>query len=314
MHAMITYRLLAPEELRPALRLVLDHGQTPPALLEEQVSVFLGYVRTCNLGVDRQWGAFDAGRMIAASLIVVSPGRSAILYLPRSRPRDRDEGVMVELLRRVVADAPAVGVKFIQAMVTPDAEHEISILSESGFRFLAELIYMERNANALFPKRAAADTLQWIPYNDARHALFASTIMATYEDSLDCPGLNGLRTIDDILASHRAVGEFDERRWFVVACEGTPIGALLLAHVPARDALEVVYMGLSPQWRGRGIGSAVIHHAVKVARDAGCSIVSLAADASNTPAVRLYRGCGFIETTRRGAWIATPGAVTPFRP
>ena len=71
--------------------------------------------------------------------------------------------------------------------------------------------------------------------------------------------------------------------------------------------MDVVYMGLLPQCRGRGFGRAILHHAVKVARDYACELVTLAVDAGNTPAVRLYRDCGFVETTRRRAWIVAPG-------
>ena len=52
----------------------------------------------------------------------------------------------------------------------------------------------------------------------AVHALFAETILQTYRDSLDCPGLNGVRQIEDIIAGHKASGEFDPALWFLL-CE-----------------------------------------------------------------------------------------------
>lgn len=304
---MATYRLLNSEELRPALRLVLARSDCGRAVLEGQIDALLAYAAASGLSIDRQWGAFEGRRLIASCLNVISPGRSAMLFLPDLSCGQNDAQILIEVLRRLIADAPACDVGLLQAMVMPGAGQEESILSQAGFTFLAELIYMQRETAALFSSAPAPERLTWVTYGEQRHAFFARTVVATYEGSLDCPGLSGLRTIEDVMASHRAAGEFDERRWFVAMDGDTPAGILLLARIPARNAMDVVYMGLLPQCRGRGLGRAILHRAVKVARDCGCELVTLAVDSANTPAVRLYQACGFVETTRRRAWIVASG-------
>ncbi len=305
---MVEYRLLTSDELNAALRIVLA-PTNGGRVTNQQIDAFLSYIEASRLSLDRQWGAFDGRRLLTSCLRIISPGRSAVVFLPQSFANLDDRAIAVRLLQCLIADAPACDLRLMQAMVEPGRSKEEAILTDAGFRFLAELIYMQRGAQELFgaARLPAPEGTTWVTYTRERHALFAETVAATYVDSLDCPGLSGVRTIEDTLATHRATGEFDERRWFVLMQHGVPAGVLLLTHVPARDAMDVVYMGLSPEFRGRGLGRAMIHQAIKTARDASCALITLAVDAANTPSLRLYQKCGFAETTRRRAWIVAPG-------
>lgn len=300
---MVSYRPLQPHELRAATRFVLEPPDGDDGMLDDRVRAFEHYVASARLDAARQWGAFRDGRLIAASLCIVSPGRTAILFLPAER-RLAEEPVFHNLLGHVVRDAGSRGVQIVQALVPPQAEREQSILADAGFTFLAELIYMQRSAGRIFDNAPAETDISWLTHAPEREELFASTLAGTYEESLDCPGLAGLRTIEDILASHKAAGEFQPRHWLVASVRGEPAGVLLMARLPGRDVLDVVYMGVRPAYRRRGVGRVLLHKAVKVARESGRSWITLAVDASNEPALQLYRRCGFEETGRRRAWIA----------
>src|SRR5690348_13385932 len=104
------------------------------------------------------------------------------------------------------------------------------------------------------------------------------------------PELEGLRSLDDVLASHRAGGRFVADRWQVGRVRGEPGSAavLLLSGVPDRDAWEVAYLGLTPPARGRGLGRAVLAHAAALARPHAARL-ELAVDVRNLPAHHLYR-------------------------
>ncbi len=52
-------------------------------------------------------------------------------------------------------------------------------------------------------------------------------------------------------------------------------------------------MGLVPEWRGQGLGRAIIGHAQTLAAEAGAQSLSLTVDAQNTPARRVYDHTGF---------------------
>ena len=48
-----------------------------------------------------------------------------------------------------------------------------------------------------------------------RAGIFERAIERSYEQSLDCPELSELRTVQDALAGHRAAGTFDASLWWV---------------------------------------------------------------------------------------------------
>ena len=53
------------------------------------------------------------------------------------------------------------------------------------------------------------------------------------------------------------------------------------------------------EWRGRGVGSALIQATIAWARDQGLHKLSLEVFAQNTAAIALYRKCGFVEEGHR---------------
>lgn len=81
------------------------------------------------------------------------------------------------------------------------------------------------------------------------------------------PELEGTRSLDDVLAGHRAAGRYKPEHWRLGRIPGSPKAAavLLLAEAPGRDAWEVVYLGLTPEARGRGLGHSVLQHALDLA-------------------------------------------------
>jgi ribosomal protein S18 acetylase RimI-like enzyme len=81
----------------------------------------------------------------------------------------------------------------------------------------------------------------------------------------------------------------------VIEQDGAPIGRLYLDETPTH--LHVVDITLLPEWRGRGVGGAVIE-ALQTAARAAAKAILLSVDKTN-PALRLYRRLGFTETADR---------------
>jgi GNAT superfamily N-acetyltransferase len=48
------------------------------------------------------------------------------------------------------------------------------------------------------------------------------------------------------------------------------------------------------EWRGRGVGTRLLEEAERLAREAGCSRLTIAALVANEAAERAYRGFGFV--------------------
>jgi RimJ/RimL family protein N-acetyltransferase len=73
-----------------------------------------------------------------------------------------------------------------------------------------------------------------------------------------------------------------------------------LIHVEvSRHGFGEFGMLVDQEWRGRGVGSALIQAAIAWARDHGLHKLSLEVFAHNTAAIALYRKCGFVEEGHR---------------
>lgn len=287
-------------ELEPAARLVLAMpGQFAS---RAQVTDFLDVVRG-RMGGIGAWVAEARGRLTSAILPMVSPGRTMLLFTP-GMPGDAMQmqatrQMTEEICRRGLAE----GVQLAQVLVEPDQAAIRDLFADCGFASLAELIYLQVEVPRGIAPPSLAAGQSWINYSPQTHALFAATILSTYQHSLDCPGLNGLRDIEDVIAGHKASGEFTPGLWFLLREHERPLGVLLLAPIPRADVMELAYLGLAPEARGRGIGELMMRQAAAMVSASPQSRLSLAVDARNEPALRLYWRHGMRSIGRKLAMI-----------
>jgi mycothiol synthase len=160
---------------------------------------------------------------------------------------------------------------------------------------MAELQYLQADVRRGFPPPPVPAGVELLNYTAELHEDFARTIVESYRESLDCPGLNGLRDIEDVIAGHKSSGgrpeAFNPSWWFLLRDATGPLAVLLLART-ANDTAELVYLGLAPEARGRGFGDLFVRHALHVVSAGGVAALALAVDANNTPALRLYHRHG----------------------
>ena len=84
----------------------------------------------------------------------------------------------------------------------------------------------------------------------------------------------------------------------LVAVAGAEIVGFL--HVePTRHGFGEVGMAIAREWRGRGVGSALLAAAIEWARERGLHKLSLSVFAHNASAIALYHKFGFVEESRR---------------
>ena len=74
---------------------------------------------------------------------------------------------------------------------------------------------------------------------------------------------------------------------------GCPVGVIVCAHG------RIVRMGVVPEWRARGLGSALITEVLRGARAAGGDQVLLDVNVPNPSAARVYTRLGFSVAGRR---------------
>jgi GNAT superfamily N-acetyltransferase len=253
------------------------------------------------------------GRIIGALLTQALAGRAAAVWAPEVEPSAWRGAIAAALVRSALADLRSRGFRLAQAVLDESASRRGAIdLTRGGMPRVTELLYLERDTKTPLPPlphpvrvpRAPLPPLQWQSFNPAREPEFRAILQATYTSSLDMPELEGVRSLDDVIAGHRATGRFVPERWRLGRVPAEPEAAivLLLSEVPDRDVWEVVYLGLTLPARGRGLGRAAIAHALELARP-HASRLELAVDIRNHPATRLYQSAGFTPFDRRSVHL-----------
>jgi RimJ/RimL family protein N-acetyltransferase len=79
-------------------------------------------------------------------------------------------------------------------------------------------------------------------------------------------------------------------------------GGRIVGHVHvevSHSGTGEIGMLVDANWRGRGVGSALLPAAIQWARAQGLHKLSLEVFPTNAPALALYRKCGFVEEGRR---------------
>jgi ribosomal protein S18 acetylase RimI-like enzyme len=216
--------------------------------------------------------------------------------------------------RDAVAVAFANNVQLVQMLIQPDDTLHGACLRDAGFRTLASLHTMERTVpHRLLPEpRHLRTTIQecnvtLVPCLDLPTSRVAATLEATYAQTQDCPGLLGIRTAADTLAGHRATGEPLPELWSLVHVDGQDAGVLFVCR--QKECCDLIYTGLIPAVRGKGVGMWLLRTMLSALRHGGHKRIRLCVDSNNAPALALYRAAGFTVRATTLALIATPEDV-----
>ena len=227
-----------------------------------------------------------------------------------------------------------------QALLEPREVDGAQAFVGAGFLRLGDLAYMrrplpragpgralEQAANPEWPdglRVASVESLIQGGHGAERvDAWLSQALERSYIDTRDCPELCGMRGISDVLESHRAVGVFDPSLWWIALDRaGAACACLLLSPCPEQDSVELVYLGIGPEARGKGLGSKFLafglRHLYETVlsprehaghpRVGGAGGVTCAVDTRNTPAMKLYRHAGFERFGLRVPFVrAIPG-------
>lgn len=260
-----------------------------------------------------------------ACLAVPGSGATAMIFISEPMPGGEPGGPesaraeRIALLRQVAThfvETRTPKVKILQALPDLADAWAESAFRGAGFVYVGDLEY-QRRAMAPADLRGAKQEIAWptgvrvVPLTaiaeNQRDATLLRVLEESYRDTLDCPELCGLRETADILASHYATGVFDPSIWYLVMQNDgrseVARGCMLLSRVPEQRVLELVYIGLSPEVRGKGLGRRLLDLCVRVAAEARVDAVTCAVDCRNDPARRLYQDHGFQGAGRRKAFV-----------
>jgi ribosomal protein S18 acetylase RimI-like enzyme len=187
----------------------------------------------------------------------------------------------------------------------------------------------EPDATGAEPPRALQDVRSWsVAESPAAVRLMARAYAG--DDTARCFSPHGrldewAHYLGQLLAGP-GCGTFRPEASFVVPSDHTPsgLGGLVLTTFVAPDTAHIAQLVIDPSAQGRGMGGALLGHAMSRARLAGASRLTLIVGQSNQSARALYTRLGFSTTAtflygRRGAAprvfdappVAVAGPVIP---
>ncbi len=287
------------ESQAAALQLVFEHLPEP-----DRTTVIQSLLAT-EAEPNRPGGLFEARRderLVGAVWAQLQPGAVAVVWPPHLASEEQNPQVSRALLDASNHFLQDQQVVMAQTLLTSPDDPSATDLKIAGFSYLADLIYMvcgeERLAATALP-----DELEFEPYRETQHARLAQLVLATYVETQDCPELNGVRQIEDVLAGYRATGCFQPELWAFARHQGQDVGCVLLADHPQAEQVELVYMGLLPEARGQGFGRQIAQYSQAKAYGLGRRRLILAVDGRNEPALRAYQAGGFLPWDRRSVFL-----------
>lgn len=269
-----------------------------------------------GLDMAHLWASSEPGgfKPRQVCLAVVGSGRSAMLFTstPVSPADTAELSAVIDGACSGLAD-----VRIAQALLDPGETPAERAFLGAGFVPVGRLAYMRRSLGARaqpLPTDAPPEGLtirSWVPSDDAG---LVAALDATYIDTLDCPELCGMRLTSDVLESHRSTGVFEPDLWTMVEQEGRIVGVMLLNPCPDQGSVELVYLGLAPEVRGKGLGRLLMRRGLAQLAGRRERTIACAVDERNTPARRVYGAMGFIDFAHRAAFVRPLGVRAPRTP
>ena len=283
---MIHIEPLQPGDENAAFELALSH--VPAQQRSSQLQQCLTMMKNGVLDARGIWVARAGGTLVAVQVCVPLGGAACLFWLPSTTDTTADL-----LIQAGQAWSHAGGCKVAQALAPPDHGDWAVPLVRCGFRPITRLQQWVLDIPAM--PTPPATRLRFESYRPELAADFAGTLERTYQGTLDCPELNGVRTIDEIIDGHRAQGKFHADFWLLIYDGDRTVGVILLVEMPDGVTWELAYLGIVPECRGHGFARDLVMHALHALHTRPAMRVILAVDERNLPARRLYQSLGFHE-------------------
>ena len=314
--------------LRAAMRLI------PAAPHEREIMArrFLAGVKASGHDLKNLWGTIDRTDEIPTvrevCLAITGPGRTAMLFVSAPAPDAAEPNDAMALYDRAACITAASDhldpnlVTICQGLPEPHEFWAIDAFREAGFTHVGELAYLEMPLPKN-PEKPGNSPITWpagilvrpiqdnLSPDSPDHNRLRQVLDASYQDTMDCPELCGLRNTDDVIQSHLATGTFDPQGWLLVFKDQQPIGCMLVSMIPENNTAELVYIGIAPGGRGLGLGKSLVCRSIEIFSRLGAEKLVCAVDRRNAPALALYNAFGFSEFSARDAWVRPNNSFLP---
>ncbi|MEA2505997.1 MAG: mycothiol synthase [Actinomycetota bacterium] len=276
-----------PEVVRLFDALDATFGLAPATDLE----LLRGLFRLPSFDADRNTWLITAsdGAIAAYGDIEERAEESAIATFGRVHPDHRGKGLGAVLLglmeQRALEIAGGRQVR-IRAVTISQDEAGIALLESSGYHHVRTYWHMERSLEELHAAHLPPGVvIRSFREGDAEvfHRIDTEAFRGQW-------GMSA-HPFDEWKERHLEGEAFEPDMWLLAQLEGEDVG-ILVGRAWTREAW-VDSLAVLGEFRGRGIGAALLQQAFQVFRDAGFRQVALNVDSSNpTGATRLYEAQG----------------------
>jgi len=254
------------------------------------------------------YAAIDRGKLFGYSFFVYEGSKGVIgdLFVANGNRLPNSHDVEVKLLRHVIETLQqSPGIHRVEAQLLV---HEAGLLAqpfiEQGFRRHPRLFMTQplaqpvRSAPSIYPE---FDVRKW---SDNDYQAAAAVITAAYHGHVDSQINDQYRTLSGSLRFLNNIvrfpgcGVFDSDASLVVTHKPTRqmVGLILCSRV-RHDVGHVTQVCITPEFRSRGIGEALLASTAGILKRRGFSMLSLTVTEANARAVELYKRLGY-ETKR----------------
>lgn len=281
----------------------LQFHDAPSDERQARVDQLLESHRRGDARIDDSLVVLEAGRVIGVLLLIVQNDGTIYVWPAATDSRIPPYDALPmrrELYATAVRYVDGSDAWIAQSLLESAAEDASQEMSANGFPRLTSLLFMNRSLSIPVPPADLPANCTLVPFDaEPDDERFARTIERSYGGTLDCPELNGCRDGHQSLQGHRLSGTFDPARWLLLTHDGVDAGLLLLTDHPDDQVWEIVYFGLVPEMRGRGLGRVLLLEGLNRARQAKALELVLAVDERNNPAIRLYERLDFTQFDHR---------------
>ena len=228
--------------------------------------------------VSDEWVAVQwSHRLQGQSAVVGQPcllrtdARSAFIK-EATPPKDQ---VASELIEQTCQWLDRSGVVMSQLVLEEARPTHVDLWEQFGFGHLVDLVYVvsdlsrsgQRAGDDLGeeagPAESAWDFELVAPQDQVNR--WCSILDATYAGTLDCPELNGRRSTRDTLIGYRETATFLSDGWWIVRqpavanlSPATDAACVIMAEHPESELVELIYLGVAPEFRKRGLGKQIL--------------------------------------------------------
>ena len=225
----------SPQSRRAALDLAfahLDAERRDIRVLNTLVRIEAG-----EIDGDGVWIARRGGEIGGVFVCMKLPGATGLIWPPRTiadAPIDRLITAGLDWLQRQ-------GVRLAQTLVEIDEAAFVAPLLRFGFRAVGPLQLHHHDLWPL-PDFDPPPNFRRIVCDGFPGPLdpFAVTLARSYEQTLDFPELNGVRTLDEVLEGHRS-GRQRPEFWQLATLDDQPVGVLLLTETELNEPSNALF-------------------------------------------------------------------------